>query len=98
MKYGLLVSILSLIVTAPTSAVDHTRSVGEPYALAGKRMVFTNWYYIRPGQIDWVDDNGKSIYGGDTKAGPDDVHFRNYLAPRGIRLVAQPAQRIGPII
>ena len=45
-------------------AVDHTRSVGEPYALAGKRLVFTNWYYIRPGQIDWKDDAGKSVHDG----------------------------------
>jgi hypothetical protein len=98
MKYRLVALVLSLVAAAPALAVDHTRSVGEPYALAGKRMVFTNWYYIRPGQIDWVDDGGKSVYGDDTKAGPDDAHFRNYLAPRGIRLVAQPAQRVGPII
>lgn len=79
-------------------SVDHTRSVGEPYALAGKRMVFTNWYYIRPGQIHWVDDAGKSVYANETAAGPWDAHFRNYLAPHGIRLVAQPAQRGKPIL
>jgi hypothetical protein len=90
---------VTLLCTARALAVDHTRSVGEPYALAGRRMIFTNWYYVRPGQIDWVDDAGKSVYGDDkTAAGPDDAHFRNYLAPRGIRLVAQPAQRVGPII
>src|SRR5215208_5854782 len=88
---------MSLI--APALAVDHTRSVGEPYALAGKRMVFTNWYYIRPGQIDWKDASGKSVYGDDKiAAGPNDAHFENYLAPRGIRLVAQKAQRGEPIV
>ena len=99
MKNLLLPLILLIVTAAQAFAVDHTRSVGEPYALAGKRLVFTNWYYIRPGQIDWVDDSGKSVYGDDkTKAGPDDAHFRNYLAPRGIRLIAQPPQRVGPVI
>jgi hypothetical protein len=87
--------VLAVLALAPAAiAVDHTRSAGEPYALAGKRLVFTNWYYIRPGQIDWLDASGKSVYGDSkTKAGPDEAHFDNYLAPRGIRLVAQPAHR-----
>jgi len=27
-------------------AIDHTKGPGEPYALAGKRMVFTNWLFL----------------------------------------------------
>jgi hypothetical protein len=27
---------------------------GTPYELAGKRIVFTNWYYIDPGDLDWL--------------------------------------------
>ena len=96
------VLIAMLIASACTSAalaVDHTRSVGEPYALAGRRMVFTSWYHVRPGQIDWTDTDGRSVYGdGEVKAGPGDARFHNHLAPRGVRLVAQPAQRIGPVI
>jgi hypothetical protein len=84
---------------AAALAVDHTRSAGEPYALAGKRLAFTNWYYIRPGQIDWTDDSGKSVYGDDAvAAGPTDAHFHDLLAPHGIRLIAQSAQRGKPII
>jgi hypothetical protein len=91
--------LLSLGCASSAAAVDHARSVGEPYALAGKRMMFTNWYYIRPGQIDWVNVEGKSVYGDtDVKAGPDEAQFRNYLAPRGVRLAAQPAERVGPIL
>ena len=33
-----------------------------PYELAGKRIVFTNWYYIQPGDLDWRDAGGKSVY------------------------------------
>src|SRR5438552_193 len=95
----IVIPVLLLGCVKAASAVDHTRSVGEPYALAGKRMVFTNWYYIRPGQLDWQDASGKSVYGSDkSAAGPNDAHFEIYLAPHGIRLIAQPAQRGDPII
>jgi hypothetical protein len=87
-----------LLVLVPAYAVDHTRSVGEPYSLAGKRMVFIGWDYVRPGQIDWLDASGKSIYAASVEAGPNDAHFQNYLAPRGIRLIAMPAKRAGPIV
>jgi hypothetical protein len=79
-------------------AVDHTRSVGEPYSLAGKRMMFTNWYYIRAGQVDWKDASGKSVYQGEVEAGPFDAHFEAHLAPHGIKLIAQPAERGKPIL
>jgi len=35
---------------------------GVPYDLAGKRVVFTNWNFIQPGDLDWVNDEGKSVY------------------------------------
>lgn len=58
---------------------------GEPYDLAGNRMVFTNWYYVRPGDLDWVDETGKSVY----VDGDEDVwaaRFQGVDTPRGIRL------------
>ncbi len=90
-------SCLVLAFTSTASAVDHTRGVGEPYALAGKRMVFTSWYYIRPGQLEWKDADGKS-YSGGAAAGPFDSVFTNVDAPLGIRLVAQQARRGEPIL
>lgn len=85
-------------MAAPAFAVDHTRTVGEPYGLAGKRMVFTNWFYVRPGQMDWKDDKGESVYSGKMAAGPWDVKFDSYEMPRGIRLAVQPAERGEPIL
>ncbi len=35
---------------------------GAPYELAGKRLVFTSWYYIQPGDLDWRTAEGKSVY------------------------------------
>src|SRR5437762_1478700 len=74
-------------------AVEHNKGQGEPYALAGKRLVFTNWIYVRTGQLDWVDDDGKSIFqSGSLKAGPMDAHFNPIMAPFGIRLSTEVAQ------
>jgi len=42
--------------------VDHTRPVMEPYQLAGKRLVFTNWFYVRTGHFDWVDEKRESVF------------------------------------
>jgi hypothetical protein len=77
--------------------VDHTRSAGEPYALAGKRMVFTNWYFIRPGQLEWKDSSGNSYHSGQA-AGPFEASLSTEGAPFGIRLAAQPAQHGEPIL
>lgn len=69
---------------------------GEPYRLAGKRVVFSNWYYIQPGDLDWRNDAGKSVYvdGNDDMFG---AHFVGINAPRGIKIVTAKPQIIGPM-
>ena len=69
---------------------------GEPYDLAGKRIVFTNWYYVHPGDLDWVDDEGKSVYV-DGDEHPDASHFVGKEPPRGIRLRACKPVVKGPL-
>jgi len=73
---------------------------GEPYELAGSRLVFTSWYYVRPGGYAWVDEKGGNVSARrDLKIGPWGARFRRADdAPRGIRLVAEKPQRRGPII
>ncbi len=68
---------------------------GAPYELAGKRVVFANWYYIQPGDLDWRNDAGKSVYV-DGNEGPYGAHHIGVYAPRGIRIVAEKPQVIGP--
>jgi len=34
---------------------------GEPYELRGKRMVFTSWYFIRPGVLLWLNKEGEYV-------------------------------------
>jgi hypothetical protein len=68
---------------------------GEPYDLAGKRVVFTNWYYVDPGDFDWRDDTEKSVYvKGDVEA--FGAHHIGIRAPHGIRLVAEQPEVRGP--
>jgi hypothetical protein len=76
-------------------ALNPDKGAGEPYTLAGKRLVFTTWLFVRSGQLDWADDKGNSVYAkADVKAGPMDAHFRKFFGLRGIRLVAESAQRL----
>jgi hypothetical protein len=84
---------LSICLTPVVHAVEHSTGHGEPYALAGKRMVFTNWIYVRTGQLDWTDQKGESAYAKDVPLGPSDAKFRNIMMPHGVRLIAEPAQR-----
>jgi hypothetical protein len=69
---------------------------GVPLALAGKRIVFTNWHYIQPGDMDWRNDDGKSVYVNGNE-GPFAAHHVGIRAPRGIRIAAaKPATIMGP--
>lgn len=69
---------------------------GEPYELAGKRLLFLNWYYLRTGSFGWYDDSGQKV-GLTSAVPPSAAHLRRTDSPHGIRLVAQSAQRMGPL-
>lgn len=69
--------------------------LGKPYDLLGNRIVFTNWYYIDPGDLDWRDDAGTSVYvHGDEPA--DTSQFVGIRPPRGIKIAARKAEVVGP--
>jgi len=76
-----------------------TKPTGEPYDLAGKRMVFTSWFHVRPVWFQWYDKEGKA-FGLITPepAGPWDAEFRSTDCPWGIRIAAQPAKHVGPLL
>ena len=81
-------------------AVGPDKWTGEPYDLAGKRLVFTSWYYVRPGGYGWVDDQGRGVSANRAlKIGPWGAHFRPADdAPKGIRLVVDEPRRHGPLV
>jgi hypothetical protein len=84
---------VTLLGQTAARGVEHTVGHGEPYVLAGKRMVFTNWIYVRPGRFDWANAKGESVYSSPITYKPGDVTFRTFHFPRGVRLITEPAQR-----
>ncbi|MCL4195722.1 MAG: hypothetical protein KJZ87_28560, partial [Thermoguttaceae bacterium] len=42
-------------------AVPADQWTGEPYELAGERLVFTSWYYVRPGGYAWLDAQNRGV-------------------------------------
>ena len=67
---------------------------GEPYELTGNRMVFTNWWFIRPGVLYWRNQEGARV--NTTREpvyGPWDAQIDRPSSPYGIRIATQPAQR-----
>src|SRR3989304_4635202 len=45
----------------PFELVPSDKWTGEPYELAGKRLAFTSWYYVRQGRFNWVNDQGQGV-------------------------------------
>src|ERR1043165_7153578 len=94
----LLIMLMVIAWPHPASGINNDKGYGEPYALAGKRIVFTTWYWVRPGQHDWLNEQGESVYAKTSvMAGPFDAHFNNIDGPWGVRLIAEQAQRGGKL-
>ncbi len=76
---------------------------GEPYELDGNRIVFTNWYFIRPGNLLWLNEAGEYINTVEENVetpvyGPWDAQMDRPSSPYGIEIKTQPAERSGPIL
>lgn len=70
--------------------------LGKPYELLGNRVVFTNWYYIDPGDLDWRDDAGTSVYV-DGDSDMFGAHHVGVRPPHGITIRAQQPTVLGPM-
>lgn len=83
----------------PIDNVIREQVTGEPYRLYGSRLVFTNWQYIAPGSFNWLDEQGNGVAANrQANIGDWGARFVTADTPRGIRIVAQPAERRGEII
>ena len=70
----------------------------QPYDPAIKRrVVFIHWRHVNPGWFGWMDEKGQG-HGTGESFDPGALRFQPTNSPQGIRIVAQPAQRRGPII
>lgn len=84
------------LVPQRATAIYHQLGWGEPFAMAGRRMAFTTWYWVRPGQFDWQDDQGNSVFadrGVMAEANDPHTHWHEYDLPHGIRLVCEHAEK-----
>jgi len=84
-------------------AMHSKRISGEPYDLQGHRLFFTDWYWIRPGNLNWRDKDGALVNTVEEGAehptyGPSDAQLDRPSSPFGIEIVAQTAERVGPIL
>ncbi len=70
---------------------------GEPYELLGRRLVFTNWFFVRPGSFGWYDGQGRNVMVAGSE-GPFGAIMRRTDHPYGVRIRTEPAQRRGPVV
>lgn len=83
----------------PIDNVIREQVTGEPYRLYGNRIVFTNWQYVAPGSFNWLDEQGNGVAANrQVNIGDWGAHLITSDTPRGIRIVAQPAERRGDVI
>ncbi len=82
---------------AESNQPAHPATLGEPYELAGKRIVFLNWHYVRTGSFAWLEPDGKKVSVNDALA-PGVARFKHIDQPHGIRIRARQAQRMGPLL
>lgn len=70
---------------------------GDPYRLPGKRIVFTNWHWVRACGFAWVDREGRGV----SVVGDQDAfgaRIQHHERPYGLRLKSLPAARSAPFL
>ena len=84
---------------APRRHQNESRRPQRTYhELAGKRVVFANWYYIQPEVIsDWRTRRGQERLRRRQRGAYGEAHHVGLRAPRGIKIVAEKPKVIGPV-
>ena len=94
------VSLLMVAGAHPALGLVHERGYGGPVGLLGKRLLFTTWAVVRPGQPDWQVDQGKTWHrmpGSRSASGKNVVRpsplsetVRRSAVPHRLRWIRQP--------
>jgi hypothetical protein len=93
MRFVLIVSIMS------SSVIAQHRPTLEPHVLAGKRVVFTNWYFVRPPFFDWENDKGESVYISKTEHfGEYGAHFVTRDVSHGVKFFVEEGEPEFPLL
>jgi len=100
MKKKIFYLVLAILLTVLSlQATDHLKPVMEPYKLMGKRLVFTNWFYVRAGHFYWLDEDGNKV--NTDRESMIDEHSARFVARNvasGVRLFSERARREIPFI
>lgn len=84
---------------SPADNAIRDQVTGEPYRMHGSRIVFTDWRHVAPGLFNWIDDQGDAVAASrEANIGDWGARFTTTDVPRGIRIMAQPAERRGDVI
>jgi hypothetical protein len=76
---------------------DRLYDADEPYVLRPGPHLFVDWRYVQAGGLAWQTPDGKPIHYF-PKAEPRGVSAHAVQVPRGIRLINQKAQSLGPVV
>ena len=80
-------------VPPPAMEASHDElRTSEPYALAGHRLVFSSWYFVRPGTFGWLNARGENVAVGGSE-GPWGANISKSAGPHGVRLRVLPGER-----
>ena len=92
-------SLTLILAAVSTSAAD--RYFGEPVELKGRHIYFTSWKYVRQGNFTWRVQTDPTASEAEQQVGAwlkgdgkRPAVFETSDMPRGIRLVAQPADKV----
>ena len=99
MKRVLGIAFLFALTHAAAAQVD--RFYGEPVELKSNFIYFTSWQYVRQGSFGWKVDIAADATEAEKNVGAwlegdgtRPAKFETYDMPRGIRLVAQQAEKV----
>jgi len=92
-------SLIMILMVLSTQATDHLKPVMEPYELMGKRLVFTNWFYVRTGHFEWQDEKGNKVNTEhDVMIDEHSAKFVPHDIASGIRIFSKSAKREIPLL
>lgn len=93
--------VLAALLAGPLSLAAAERYFGEPVRLQGRAIYFTSWKYVRQGSFAWrvqpdpaAGEAGQQVGAWLKGDGTRPAVFETIDMPRGIRLVAQPAEKV----
>ena len=93
--------LIALFVGVGVASAQVDQFYGEPVDIQGNSVYFTSWKYVRQGQFGWKVEHAptateeEKLQGAWLKGDSDlPASFELHDMPRGIRLVAQKAQKV----